>query len=70
MTPRTPIVSPNALRLVNAFALRVEDLAFLGAAPPDAHAGITLGHQRARNALLAYIAKLEKRHTSIDEIKS
>lgn len=70
MTSRIPTVSPNAMRLVNSFALRVEDLAFLGAAPPDAHAGIVLGATRARNALLAYIAKLEKRHTSIDEIKS
>lgn len=62
-----PPISPRARQLINAFAARVEDYAFLGAAHPDDHAAIERGKARAERALYDYIYRLEQRKPTVQE---
>ena len=61
MSRRTPAVSPKARQLIDRFASRVEDYAYLGAAPPEDQHLIERGYDRAKLSLLAYIEELENR---------
>lgn len=65
MTRRKPNPSDKARRLVNRFAMRAEDFAFMGGRPPDEHAIINRMYERSRNELLEYIESLESRPSTV-----
>ena len=65
MSKRKPQPSDKGKRLVNRFAMRAEDFAFLGSRPPDEHNLIHRMYERSRDELLTYIEELERRPPTV-----